>query len=780
MTITNYISRFFVLLLMVLGGSTPFYGQSYKNPDKGRWEPVLTDAEARPDSVKVNRLLEIADSALIIFLNGKDTRDLAYFRNLLKEIGQISSRLGYTKGIHQAQLLNGRLLFVQGNVDAGRGVYKQAMSYYRSASAGELSNAIYFLSNAWRYRTHRVEIEVRDSTSFAVALAYYQSVNDRFRAVAVAQALAFIHIQSGQVNRAIGELADVYAQQLRLNDRSRHRTTDMLAHSHAVTGKFKEALDYAFQSLKFAGEIKDSLDLGIYYYRIGRISYNLHEVEKGTFYLRQSLHQFEMQKDTPLCINVSLTICDEGMMGIGKYKEALDASLAILKKYPGAAINDYVLREEMLREIAGCYFHTKQYVLAEKYYLQAFDLTEQRNDMPHDKIPIYFDLAMLYLAQNKLDQADDLLNKTLKFSEQTNSWPAIKDVQLQLFRIDSIRKNYLAAIGHYQVYKAITDSMFNESKSKQVSELEVQYDTYQREKEVLLLTNQSKLQEAALKQQKFVQDTIIAGAGLLLLLLLVGYNRYQLKRRANVQLRQKQEKINEQNQALEKLVQDEKRLLLDKDKLLEEKEWLIREIHHRVKNNLQIVMSLLNSQSAYLKDESALAAIRESQHRVHAISLIHQKLYQSEKLSVIDMEFYIKEVVDYLADNLDADRRIKFKMNIEAIELEVAQAVPLGLIVNEAITNSVKYAFPDGRNGEVGIYMEKVLSGFITLTIRDNGVGLPPDFDWKQTQSLGMSLMKGLSKQLDAEFEIINKEGLTIGIKLFPVMIETGVTLTSY
>lgn len=158
------------------------------------------------------------------------------------------------------------------------------------------------------------------------------------------------------------------------------------------------------------------------------------------------------------------------------------------------------------------------------------------------------------------------------------------------------------------------------------------------------------------------------------------YNRYRLKRRSNLVLEQKQGEINAQNELLRKI--------------LNEKEWLLREIHHRVKNNLQIVISLLNTQSAYLDNEDALVAIRNSQNRMHAMSLIHQKLYQSDNLAEIDMKWYIKELVDYMIECFGTDNKIQFTLETEAIKLDVAQAVPLGLILNEAISNVIKYAFP--------------------------------------------------------------------------------------
>jgi len=201
---------------------------------------------------------------------------------------------------------------------------------------------------------------------------------------------------------------------------------------------------------------------------------------------------------------------------------------------------------------------------------------------------------------------------------------------------------------------------------------------------------------------------------------------------------------------------------------LDEKEWLLREIHHRVKNNLQIVMSLLNSQSTYIDNESALTAIHDSQHRVHAMSLIHQKLYGSENVSSIDMSVYIRELVTYLADSFSTGQRIRFEIKIESLEMDVSQAVPLGLILNEAITNSIKYAFPGERSGVISILLSTNTPGHCVLNISDNGIGMPSHFNTKKPGSLGMSLMQGLAEDLNGNFSIENSGGTTIIISFVP------------
>jgi two-component sensor histidine kinase len=351
-------------------------------------------------------------------------------------------------------------------------------------------------------------------------------------------------------------------------------------------------------------------------------------------------------------------------------------------------------------------------------------------------------------------------------------------IHLLLFKVDSTQGRYQEAIAHYQRYKSLNDSIFSEKQSRQIANLQIQYKTREKEQNIALLTKQNEIQQALLKQKDFQQQVIVAGASMLLLLLGLGYNRYRLKLRSNRLLEAKQQEINEKNQRLQQLLGEKDNLLEEKehlithqgyilgekDGLLREKEWLLREVHHRVKNNLQIVMSLLSSQAAYLEDEKALLAIQESQNRIHAISLSHQKLYLSEKIALIDMSAYIREVVEYLHDSLQMQDQVRFHFSIDPIELNGALAVPLGLIINEAVTNSLKYAFPGGRKGQVSIDLRQSDQPGYLLTIADDGIGLHPDFDLSRTRSLGMNLMRGLSKQLDGSLSIDSANGLTIQV----------------
>lgn len=192
--------------------------------------------------------------------------------------------------------------------------------------------------------------------------------------------------------------------------------------------------------------------------------------------------------------------------------------------------------------------------------------------------------------------------------------------------------------------------------------------------------------------------------------------------------------------------------LIDKtlslEKLKEENSWLLKEVHHRVKNNLQIILSLLNSQSAFLKDTAAINAISNSRQRVAALSMIHQRLYNdSEHLSRVQMEGYIIALIESLKDSFSIKNQIRFSFGIGAIELEATQAVPLGLILNEAITNAIRHAFPSG-NGQISIRMSTA-DNILLLEIQDDGIGIPAEPALTGKERLGLKLIKGLTNELN-------------------------------
>ena len=203
---------------------------------------------------------------------------------------------------------------------------------------------------------------------------------------------------------------------------------------------------------------------------------------------------------------------------------------------------------------------------------------------------------------------------------------------------------------------------------------------------------------------------------------------------------------------------------------LKEKEMLLCEIHHRVKNNLQVISSLLSLQSRYHKDAQAIETAKESQNRIKAMALIHEKLYHSKDFANVEFNDYIKTLVNNLfASYKVSASRVALKLDIENISLGIDTAIPTGLIINELVSNSLKYAFPEGKDGEIKIFLRSLNDGENKLIVSDNGVGLPESLDIKKAESLGLRMITNLTerslhgkvninKSNGTEFQIIFKE----------------------
>lgn len=201
---------------------------------------------------------------------------------------------------------------------------------------------------------------------------------------------------------------------------------------------------------------------------------------------------------------------------------------------------------------------------------------------------------------------------------------------------------------------------------------------------------------------------------------------------------------------------------------LAEKEVLLKEIHHRVKNNLQIISSLLNLQSESIKDHQILDIFQEAQNRIGSMALIHEKLYQSKDLARVNFSDYIRDLADNLFYSYEVNSQaVELNVNVDNILLAIDAAIPCGLIINELVSNALKYAFPRDKSGKVNIEMHWLDSEFLILSVKDNGIGLPEGLNVENTETLGLQLVSTLTKQLDGKLEVNSNSGSGTEFKLY-------------
>jgi two-component sensor histidine kinase len=522
-----------------------------------------------------------------------------------------------------------------------------------------------------------------------------------------------------------------------------HYTSDNIAMTTIAQGKFGEPLKYSMESVKVSEKIHDSVGLADFYTRLSVLYYTEGGREDESLkWMLKALNCYIIAKNSNVYPNL-INIVE--VMGVkGKQREALDLLLNTEKKVPPVDSNDVIFRDIAF---AYGYLGIKQYDFAERYALQADSIQKLAQFVSVNSkfqrtmiLPLF---GQIYFEKGQYTKARKYFDQYFTDSSRIPVLAADMEIYPSLLALDSIFHDAPSAVKHYKLYTQLLDSNFRVSKVRQAEELQVIYQTEEQKKQITLLNQQAKLEEANLKQATLVKNVTIGGIVAVLIIAGLLYRQNRQKQKSSNVITQKNELLQH---------------------LLTEKEWLLKEIHHRVKNNLQIVMSLLNSQSAYIDNDAALTAIHDSQHRVHAMSLIHQKLYGSENVSSIDMASYIRELASYLHDSFNTGQRIRFEYNIIPLELDVSQAVPLGLILNEAITNSIKYAFPDNTDGIINISLSNSDSNHYLLSISDNGIGMPAHFTGKKPGSLGMSLMEGLSEDLDGKFTIENSNGTVIKI----------------
>ncbi|WP_442591551.1 histidine kinase dimerization/phosphoacceptor domain -containing protein [Pedobacter sp. AW31-3R] len=572
------------------------------------------------------------------------------------------------------------------------------------------------------------------------------------------------------------------------------------------SGRTTEGLKLLFEALNLGRGVSRRTVEGIYW-QIGRISAQLSDYPNALKYHLLANKTAREVKDTTLqfCgINHSIASTYIKMQDYGRaipysiqalraakrykardYVNAISSTLALAYAHTNQLSKALTLLDEMkdnaysdldkLSVSVGFLNHltyAKQYVPAAKHAQEVKELVA--GIPPHNVTEImnaYNSLAAYYAEIGQAKIAYHYTDLYAAMAHKLNYIAGIRTAENRYYKLISLKGNLKLAIGHYLKGRELQDSIDHIAKAYQISLLQIENETLEKNKHIDALTREAQINDSKLKRNQLIQRVTIGGCIMLLTITGLIYSRYRLKQRSNALLTRQKLEIDHKNKSLQELVKDKSQLLDDKDKLLLEKDLLLREVNHRVKNNLQIVMNLLQSQSVYLSNESAQQAILESQNRVRSIALIHDQLYKTEHITEINLSSYIRELIYSLNDSLNRkNNNIRLKWEIDEISIDVSQAIPVGIILNEMVTNALKYAFPDHQMGTITILVKQI-GDFIEMQISDNGVGLPADFDFDSTNTLGITLLKGLTGQLRGIFSVENDNGLTITLK-FPVEVD--------
>jgi two-component sensor histidine kinase len=366
--------------------------------------------------------------------------------------------------------------------------------------------------------------------------------------------------------------------------------------------------------------------------------------------------------------------------------------------------------------------HYHDYRKALDYLFKAVDFNRKRNKQNSLSFN-YGNISDVYLQLKDYKKALMYAHEMLDVAVALKAPYRMVNAYRQLASVTKGMKKYDSSLYYTDIHNSISDSLDNITKTGQIAEMQAKFESEKKEAQITLLQHSNRVKSERLWMALGV--SLILGV----LLLLLGLQKRQVQRQKN--------RITEQSDRLQ---------------------WLIKELHHRVKNNLQVVSGLLNMQGRRLKDEESKAAMKESRLRIQAMSLIHQRLYQMENLSAVNFKFYVDDLSGMLMLAYGyRPGEIELRLNIEKEFIDVDTAMPLALLVNEIFTNSFKYAFQEVSRPLLAVRLEETGST-LRLSISDNGPGLGSD---AIQDGFGRKLIAVLARQLKAGYSEDTQGGIT-------------------
>lgn len=576
------------------------------------------------------------------------------------------------------------------------------------------------------------------------ARIYYENANHLFSRESPSVNRALVLNNLGMVAETKGELQEAllfYDTALTLytllDDTMRiGGVTNNLGLVYKKEGNLSAALDAFLRALTKFEQIDHLAAQASVLNNLGMVSQAQKTYDECLDYYRQSLELKEEMND-PYSIaltfnNIATTFNEMGLVDSAYFYH--EKSLKLKEQ-----VNDLMGQATSYNNLGEIANKLGDFVEGRDLNIKALELSRKTGNQ-HSQAFSLLQLGRAYQGLGELAMAEKQLLEGTTIARMANEVEPLVGLYHALYEINRER-NPKAALGYLEEATEIKDSMFNRESLRTHTQMQMRYDFDKekalKDKEIALLNAESEVAELrvkSLRRRNIFAVTFITIFGLLSFILFRMY----------------------------KQIRSQHQTIADS---LTQKETLLQEIHHRVKNNLQVISSLLSLQSRALEDQVAAAALRDSQNRVVSMALIHQNLYQEGKLIGVSTREYLEKLARGLFDsyNINSDK-IKLTLDVDDLKLDVDQVIPLGLIINELLTNALKYAF-DQKGGNIELRLKRNDAG-ILLEIADNGVGMPADFSIQKSKSLGYRLIRSFVTKLKATLEVQNSAGTSIAIQM--------------
>lgn len=568
------------------------------------------------------------------------------------------------------------------------------------------------------------------------ALKINKREEDETTAIAINNGIGNILYTQGQYDNASG----YYLKSLELarsvgDNHNLSRTYEKLGKNYRFQGRYQEALECYLESVKMAHELQDNDLLARLYNNLGLVHADQSQYEQAIEYYLKSIDLEDRVTDQTIALDAYFNLAGT-YSDLQQFEKAL-VYINVVYEYDQET--NYVWGQALdLNYIGTIHFRKGNYHLAIEYYLECLKLFEAIGAEGNYLDPM-IRVATAYLELRQPENARQFLNRALKTADKTGLLEYKMYIYEHLSTVEEQLQNFEAAYANHILYKQLADSLADQQETKKIARLEAEFEFQQEKDSINFNFEKERINlNADIKRTTLVQRFTLAGLLLALLLILIVIRFYQLKSRSNKLLSEKNLVISE---------------------ALKEKDSLMKEIHHRVKNNLQIVSSLLNIQSRFVKDDQAQKSIQDMKNRVISMSLVHQNLYNGKSVTHVYADEYLTNLAESVYKTFnDFDKPVDFKTHITRIEVGSNQAVKLGLITNEILTNAFKHAFPDGFEGKpmIRVRVDQVDST-LKLEIKDNGIGLNGS---ENEDSYGFKMIKSLTRSMNGVLNI-QKNGTT-------------------
>lgn len=512
-----------------------------------------------------------------------------------------------------------------------------------------------------------------------------------------------------------------------------------IANAWYAAGSYELALRNHFDALQLREGYKARKEIAQSYNNIALVYRSRKDFANALRYNQLSLAIKKELNNKQGIINSSINIgsCYQYM---GMYDSAIYFASEVIKL---AFVPQDV--HEGKANLATALLGKKRFLEAEKILVELFPQLEREEEQAA-YISCHQGFGAVALAENKPDTAIEWFTKGTAYARRFNDREYVAAFYKQIAGAYAAKADFSNAYRYSNLHEALKDSLLNEENIRQINEMNAVYEKGKQQQQIGELTSKVSTTEEKAEKNRQLRNLFLLSSVFLLVLAGFALYAYTINKKKNALLAEQKLEIQHS---------------------LAEKEVLMREIHHRVKNNLQVVTSLLNLQSHYIEDEKAFSAVQAGRNRVQSMALIHQFLYRDvSNLTSLRIKDYISELLTYIEDsNQKETAGITLQQNIADAELDIDTVVPLGLIINELVTNAYKYAFEGRSSGTIRVSFTRQpdTEGYL-LRVADDGIGMKEELSRQKNRSFGYRMIRAFTEKLEGKLTIDTEKGTVVSL----------------